>query len=85
MADNGLFDLMNKLKAFPDAVESIRMVEMENEDILRSEAVSKILEIYNFKPNPVRSVDSAPLTRVYNRHDNDCALIPNDPYHIKQN
>jgi len=85
MADNGLFDLMNKLKAFPDAVESIRLVEMENEDILRSEAVSKILEIYNFKPKPVRSVDSGPSTRVYNRHDNDCALIPNDPYHIKQN
>jgi phosphate starvation-inducible PhoH-like protein len=85
MTDNGLFDLMNKLKAFPDAVESIRLVEMENEDILRSEAVSKILEIYNFKPNSVRSVDPVPSARVYNRHDNDCALIPNDPYHIKQN
>lgn len=89
MADNGLFDLMKKLKAFPDKVETIRLVEMENEDILRSATVSKILDIYNFDPkkviktvvleNPI-VVEKPPSVYSINRFDNDCALIPNDPY-----
>lgn len=87
MADNGLFDLMKKLKAFPDKVETIRLVEMENEDILRSEAVSKILDIYNFDPKKVaKPVLVERLVPVFsnNRVDNDCALIPNDPYSQKR-
>jgi len=89
MVDNGLFDLMNKLKVFPGKTESIRLVEMENEDILRSETVSKILDIYNYDSkkgaNTLAPV-SAPLGEIVKRQirfDNDCALIPNDPYHIK--
>jgi phosphate starvation-inducible PhoH-like protein len=90
MVDNGLFDLMNKLKAFPDKVETIRLIEMENEDILRSEAVSKILDIYNYDSKKVVKAlvpVQAPLGEIVKRHirfDNDCALIPNDPYHMKR-
>jgi phosphate starvation-inducible PhoH-like protein len=86
MVDNGLFDLMNKLKVFPGKTESIRLVEMENEDILRSETVSKILDIYNYDSKKAivdKQVSTLRVDRsTYNRRDNDCALIPNDPYHI---
>jgi phosphate starvation-inducible PhoH-like protein len=84
MVDNGLFDLMNKLKVFPDKTETIRLVEMENEDILRSATVSKILDIYNFDPKkvlkPALVERPAPPVSSNNRRDNDCALIPNDPF-----
>jgi hypothetical protein len=78
---------MKKLKAFPDKVENIRLIEMENEDILRSETVSKILDIYNFDPKKVtKPVPVERLVPVFsnNRVDNDCALIPNDPYSQKR-
>ena len=92
MVDNGLFDLMNKLKAFPDKVETIRLIEMENEDILRSEAVSKILDIYNYDSKKVVKAlvpvlappSSGEIVKRQIRFDNDCALIPNDPYHMKR-
>jgi len=49
-ADNGLLDIMNKIKAYKKHNEaSIEMVEMKYSDIERSPIVSKILEIFNNK------------------------------------
>jgi phosphate starvation-inducible PhoH-like protein len=54
--DNGLLDIMNKIKDYKVAHESIstkdigiEMVEMNKGDIERSPIVSRILEIYNSK------------------------------------
>jgi len=79
MVDNGLFDLMKKINTYPDRLDSIRIVEMKNEDILRSSTVSKILDIYQYKPELKLVSFSGNNTRS-ERFDNDCAMIPNDPY-----
>ena len=50
--DNGLADLMRKLKGYGEC-DSIKMVEMKTSDVERSAAVSKILDIYAFVPSPV--------------------------------
>jgi hypothetical protein len=55
--ENGLLDIMNKIKAYRGRMISsggepdfgIEMVEMNKEDIERSPIVSKILEIFNNK------------------------------------
>jgi len=95
--DNGLAELMRKLKVYGDC-DSIKMVEMETSDVERSATVSKILDIYSFAPNPSSSVaphavSAAPnkptetKTSVLKSFDNDCALIPkhllskSDPLH----
>jgi phosphate starvation-inducible PhoH-like protein len=48
--DNGLADLLRKLKAYEDtksgANESVKYVELESADVQRSAIVSKILDIY---------------------------------------
>jgi len=62
--DNGLFDIMNKIKAYKSHIRSsnedqddssggvgIEMVEMNRGDIERSPIVTRILEIFNHKPN----------------------------------
>jgi phosphate starvation-inducible PhoH-like protein len=55
-ADNGLLDIMNKIKAYKGRTDvvsdsvGIEMVEMNKGDIERSPIVSKILEIFNNKP-----------------------------------
>jgi phosphate starvation-inducible PhoH-like protein len=56
--DNGLAELMRKLNSYGDC-DSIKMVEMETSDVERSDAVSKILDIYSFVPSP-SSVASTP-------------------------
>jgi phosphate starvation-inducible protein PhoH len=65
--DNGLFDIMNKIKAYKcqdrSSIEDqddssgvgIEMVEMNRGDIERSPIVSKILEIFNHKPTIIDS------------------------------
>jgi len=58
--DNGLADLMKKLKSYGDC-ESIKMVEMNVADVERSAAVSKILDIYAFVPPSVSVIYNAPL------------------------
>jgi phosphate starvation-inducible PhoH-like protein len=55
--DNGLAELMRKLKVYGDC-DSIKMVEMENSDVERSDAVSKILDIYSFVSTPSSGVTS---------------------------
>jgi len=45
---NGLADLMGKLRAYNGDMDTIKMVEMGREDVERSAAVAKILDIYSF-------------------------------------
>lgn len=47
---NGLADLMGKLRAYNGEMDTIKMVEMGREDVERSAAVAKILDIYSFAP-----------------------------------
>ena len=47
---NGLADLMGKLRAYPGEMNTIQMVEMGRQDVERSAAVAKILDIYGFIP-----------------------------------
>jgi phosphate starvation-inducible PhoH-like protein len=87
--DNGLAELMRKLKVYGDC-DSIKMVEMETSDVERSATVSKILDIYSFSP-PVSTPPKTTFTYVKPPppigFDNDCALIPkhllhkSDPFH----
>lgn len=55
---NGLIDFMNKYKLYNenneydnDNKKMIQIVEMKHEDIRRSKVVSKIIDIYDMKPN----------------------------------
>jgi phosphate starvation-inducible PhoH-like protein len=73
--ENGLRDLMYKLRK-PDNqnLTSIKMVELQYEDVERSEIVKTMLEIYNnnnSKGGPNSSI---------RKPDNDAALIPKDQY-----
>jgi len=88
-ADNGLLDIMNKIKAYKKHNEaSIEMVEMKYSDIERSPIVSKILEIFNNKivvdndlqiqpvsKNISTSIDDS-IKRDNNNNNGDAALIP---------
>lgn len=51
MESNGLLDLMNKLNNFQGDREIIDMVKFDQRDVQRSDAVAKMLEIYDGKPN----------------------------------
>jgi hypothetical protein len=86
-ADNGLLDIMNKIKAYKKNNEaSIEMVEMKYSDIERSPIVSKILEIFNNKIvvdndlqiQPVSKNTSTSIDDSIKRdnHNGDAALIP---------
>lgn len=69
--DNGLVDLMRKLRNYQGVNEEIRLVEMDVQDVQRSQAVAKILDIYSFKP-------PTPPTPTYTISNQDAALIPKD-------
>lgn len=87
--ENGLLDIMNKIKAYKKLVSShdvgVEMVEMNHGDIERSPIVSKILEIYNptpLRPPTVSSSEPATIAVVPDysiqqiNKNNDAALIP---------
>lgn len=85
MTNNGLLDIMNKLKVYQGDSSSIKVVEMGLEDVERSAVVSKILDIYR-DPEPIPSPsistvvvpkfeEELPLKANFGV-ENDCALIP---------
>jgi phosphate starvation-inducible PhoH-like protein len=87
--DNGLKDFMQKLSLYRGDNEYIRMIEMDVQDVQRSEAVSKILDIYSqpksfnntsVNPLPTISLNTATTIREPFPVCSDCALIPNDPF-----
>lgn len=51
--ENGLYDLINKIKIYIDVVdesnELIKIIDFEKQDIERSEIVKKIIDIYDLK------------------------------------
>jgi len=80
--ENGLADLMNKLKKYNEYCEqvnktipNIKMVLMRGEDIQRSAIVSSLLDIYSDKP---RFQISANQITTANPIIQDAALIPLD-------
>jgi phosphate starvation-inducible PhoH-like protein len=61
--DNGLTDILEKLKRFnkhnANSTDTIKLVELNSQDIERSEIVKKIIEVYDFNNN---LKDSVPLS-----------------------
>jgi phosphate starvation-inducible PhoH-like protein len=85
MTNNGLLDIMNKLKVYQGDSSSIKVVEMGLEDVERSAVVSNILDIYRDpEPIPNHSPSSVVVPKVEVALplkanfgvENDCALIP---------
>jgi phosphate starvation-inducible PhoH-like protein len=60
MKDNGLLDIMTRIKKYQGSADSIRIVEMGTGDIERSPIVSKILDIYRDDQNPGKKPDDPP-------------------------
>jgi phosphate starvation-inducible PhoH-like protein len=74
--ENGLRDLMYKLRRPENQnLAEIKMVEMQHDDVERSQIVKTMLEIYS-KSSRIESV--TPI--VQKKPDNDAALIPRDQY-----
>lgn len=87
--DNGLKDFLQKLSRYRGDNDYIRMIEMDVQDVQRSEAVSKILDIYsqnvsfNNTSNPLSTISLNTTTTTIRKTFpvfSDCALIPNDPF-----
>jgi phosphate starvation-inducible PhoH-like protein len=83
-ADNGLLDIMNKVRRYYDRESyddngevSVRMVELEVKDVERSPIVSKILDIYT---EPVivstKKLVAGSLNNATLFFENDAAMIP---------
>ena len=51
--DNGLIDILDKLKKYNkyNSTDTIKLVELNSQDIERSEIVKKIIEVYDFNNN----------------------------------
>jgi phosphate starvation-inducible PhoH-like protein len=85
-ADNGLLDIMHKIKAYKkyNSDVAIEMVEMKYSDIERSPIVSKILEIFNGNKTIVDNDLQMPQVQLLSKNtsneikkdNNDAALIP---------
>ena len=78
---NGLVDFSLKLKRQP-FTESLGIIEMDEEDIVREEVVKEILNLYRPKPSiEIKTTNSTiPTIPTIQRSNNeilqDCALIP---------
>ena len=82
--DNGLNDIVSKLKIFDNAhneTKQIEIIELTNVDIERSEVVKKVIQIYDFK-NIKRNDSVPPVSPVpppkqrEKKSNSDAALIP---------
>jgi phosphate starvation-inducible PhoH-like protein len=78
---NGLVDFSLKLKRQP-FTESLGIIEMDEEDIVREEVVKEILNLYRPKPSiEIKTTNSTiptipTIQRSNNENLQDCALIP---------
>jgi phosphate starvation-inducible protein PhoH and related proteins len=95
-SNNGLADLLGRLKKSGGADESIRFVELESADVQRSPIVRRILDIYSNDEGPrVPAVDkslekpavdksSCAIVQKYRKpSNNDAAMMPLE--HISKN
>ena len=76
--ENGLNDIVSKLKTFKevhDETKNIEIIELNNMDIERSEVVKKVIQIYDFK-NIQRNVSLPPSKQREKNTNSDAALIP---------
>jgi phosphate starvation-inducible PhoH-like protein len=86
--NNGLLDIIDKLKAFKDSNKKekknarVELIELNSKDVQRSAIVSQILEIYNSSPSSVdvtdivSSIDHFSEFSIENNNTLDAALIP---------
>ena len=76
--DNGLNDIVSKLKTFNlyhNETKNIEIFELNNMDIERSEVVKKVIQIYDFKN--IQRNDSFPPPKQRKKNTNsDAALVP---------
>jgi phosphate starvation-inducible PhoH-like protein len=75
--DNGLNDIVTKLKTFNNAhneSKQIEIIELNNMDIERSDVVKKVIQIYDFK-HSIQS-DLMPAKQREKNTNSDAALIP---------
>ena len=79
--ENGLYDFVHKIEKFNQTSELIQHIQLDSNDIERSEVVKKVLEIYDHESikivEPKNDTEKNTTTyRVYNVDDKDAALIP---------
>lgn len=81
--DNGLNDIVSKLKNFNNfnnRTSLIELIELNNTDIERSEAVKKIIQVYDFKDSKIYTPTELPSPEKsdnkYKNNNNDAAMIP---------
>jgi phosphate starvation-inducible PhoH-like protein len=72
LKDNGLKDFMDKINRYNNSSNLINIIDLDNEDIERSEIVKKVIEIYNYKE--VYNNKNPYNKGFYN--NGDAALIP---------
>ena len=80
--DNGLRDLMYRLRQNQNLTD-IKMVEMQYEDVERSQIVKTMLKLYeenNSKREPEKIIKNDCINCNDKKRDNDAALIPIDQY-----
>ena len=80
--DNGLRDLMYRLRQNQNLTD-IKMVEMQYEDVERSQIVKTMLKLYeenNSKKEPEKIIKNDCINCNDKKRDNDAALIPIDQY-----
>jgi hypothetical protein len=64
LENNGLKDLVNKLKNTNLALKNIMLVELNGTDIQRSDLVSQVVKLYNSNPLHTPSIPSTPSTPI---------------------
>jgi phosphate starvation-inducible protein PhoH len=77
--ENGLNDIVSKLKTFNNVYNEttqIEMIELTNMDIERSEVVKKVIQIYDFKNTKLVDLPKPSPKPTENFKNSDAALIP---------
>jgi phosphate starvation-inducible PhoH-like protein len=86
LIDNGLKDFISKYNYFSNNdfnnnnSSEIKIVYLNNSDVLRSAIVQKVLNIYNFK-KPIINNSTQIITKNIKNSNNDAALIPAGQFH----
>jgi hypothetical protein len=83
--ENGLYDFVNKIEKYNQTSDLIQHIQLDSNDIERSEIVKKVIEIYDYKnhmqntsinneTNNTIAEKNITSYRIYN--NDDAALIP---------
>jgi phosphate starvation-inducible PhoH-like protein len=59
--DNGLYDIITKIKNYNNT-DMIKLLELENNDIERSEIVKKVIELYEYKKTNIKIPENTNIT-----------------------